>query len=72
MTLQNGPIFISLHSYFQQREFNWLSSSIFTVPVLRRNFPQLTEKGIWMRMDGENHKGPYRWDLKIMSLACFS
>lgn len=73
MTLRNAPIFISLHSYFydfQQRECNWLSLSIFSAPVLRKNFPQLTEKGIWMSMDGKKkHKDPYRWDLKIISLA---
>lgn len=63
MTLQNAPIFISLHSYFydfQQRECNWLSLSIFSAPILRKTFPQLTEKGVWMSMDEKNHKDPYR------------
>lgn len=53
------PIFISLHSGFydfQQRECNWPSLSIFSAPILRKNFPLLTEKGIWMSTDGGKKK----------------
>ena len=46
------PIFYS----FQQRGFNWLSLWIFTVSVLGRNFPHLTEKHIWMSSNGESQK----------------